>query len=377
MPNSRALLLTALLALGVAAPAAAQGPFARRGPQLAAVTQQLAGRAAVERPGSRFARVTARLAQAASTPARGRFDTLYVRARRLLVSERGAPPSDGLLDAWDAVVATYAPIRPRNPAVGPNVPPRRSPWQPSGAWSFQGSFEQTPVQLSGATVQQLEQSCLRLARSLDTSAVDDANIGGRNVHNGPGYWNAQALCSMVVLNATPAQPVGPAHVSGSIEGIPFSVYGTRAGIEQLLATHVPRLVSGMQVDDIELNGQHYRNGPSYWNPQQIVSLIVAQLAPAAQPRPMPPGRRGPGRRGPGRRGRGRPYAVQGTIENIPYTFTGPSAQQIDAQCQSFVSSAVTDWIDDIQINGRNLHNNSGWWNAQQVCEIISNQAQQR
>ncbi len=367
MPNKRSLLawflvlaLSALAGVAGAQPRFVTAP--RRGDDLATATQRLAQQAAAE-PGGRFARVARELAREAPAvrgrpDTRGRFDQLYVRARRLLVSER-AQPSEALLDAWDAVVASYAPLR----RVAAPVPLPQEPPPPSIVYSFQGSFERTPVQLAGRTLDELDRSCLTFVSAIETRMVDDVTMGTQQVHNGPGYWDAQALCSIAVLNASGPQTFAPALARGSIEGVPFSVDGSRDDVARILQTHIPRVVRQMRVDDVELNGQQYHNGPTFWSAEQIVSLIVAQLGGGGRPLPPPPPR-------------GRPWSAQGSIENIPFSFTSPSQQDMDTQCRAFVASAVTDWIDDIQIDGRSLHNGSGWWTAEQACQIISTQSRQ-
>jgi hypothetical protein len=234
-------------------------------------TQRLAQQAALEAPRSQLARAARQLASVSSV--RGpELERAYLYARRMLVSDRQIQPSDALLDAWDDVAASYAPIRHRAPMPTPPPPVH-------GSYSFEGRFEQTPVRLSGRTLEELEQQCLRFTGAIDTRNVDDVTIGTRSVRNGPSYWDAQALCSIVVLNASTARSYAPVHTNGSIEGIPFAVSGTRDVVEQVIARHVPRLARSMRIDDVEILGQHYRNGPSYWSGEQVVSMIVAQLPP--------------------------------------------------------------------------------------------------
>lgn len=369
MPKLRALSFLLALALSALSSIALAQPGTPRrpGPDLAWVTQRLAQQAAMEAPRGRFTRVAQQLAADAPAvqtrqhpQALARFDQLYVRARRLLIDDR-ARPSDALLDAWDELVVSYAPMRRFAPPQEPNLPP---PPPPQALYSFQGSFEQTPVQLTGRTLEELDQSCIRFTSAIDTRTIDDVTIGSQRVHNGPSYWDARALCSIVVLNASAPSDFAPVHATGSIEGIPFAVHGTRDVVARIIEQHVPRVVRGMQVDDVELNGQRYRNGPSFYRAEQIVSLIVAQLP--GGPQPIPPGPRPLPPRG--------PLGAQGTIESVPFSFTGRSAAEIQTQCRAYVASAVSEWIDDIQIDGRPLHNASGWWNVDQVCEIIGNQA---
>lgn len=355
--NAVALLLFfALCALGGAASAQYRPPppVPPRA-DLVSATQRLAQQAAVEAPHSRFARVAQRLAMTAAgsgTPhERTELDRVYVRARRMLVTDRQLAPSEALLDAWDDVVAGYAPLRRVAPAPVPPRPPAPGPIY--GAYTFEGRFEQAPVQLAGRTLEELEQQCLRFVSAIDARYVDDVTIGTRSVRNGPSYWDAQALCSIVVLNATTERSYAPVHTSGSIEGVPFSVHGTRDVVARIIEQHVPRLTRTMHVDDVEILGRQYRNGPSYWTPQQIASLIVAQLPPGAY---------------------GSRYGAQGRIEEVAFSFQGGDAAQIESQCRAFVGAAVTGWIDDIEIDGRQLRAEYGYWNPEQACQIIATQS---
>jgi hypothetical protein len=248
---------------------------------LVSTTRQLANQAAQEAPSGQFARAAERLAreaqQAQYANDYSRFEGTYVRMRRLVMrGDRFSPePSDALLDAWDRVVASYTPLRYGTPA--PLPPPPRPPPAP-GADHLEGSFERMPVRLYGRTLEELEASCMQFTSAIDTSAVDDVTIGATRVHNGPSYWDARALCSMVVLNSS-SRLYHVSSVQGSIEGIPFHVGGSRDVIDRVLRTHLPRLLRGMQVDDVVVNGRSYRNSLAYWSTEQILALVGSQLAP--------------------------------------------------------------------------------------------------
>lgn len=244
---------------------------------LVSATQALSQQASAEMPNGRFARVAQRLAQEAWNAHQGgdasRFEQIYVRARRMVLAPDGyTQASDSLLDAWDGVVAAYAPLR----SVGPRpMPPRPLP-PPPMAYRFEGRFESTPVSLSGRTLDELAAACAQFTSGINPQYVDDVTIGSQPIHNGPSYWDAAALCSIVVLNATSNAQQG-ATVSGSIEGLPFSITGSREMVERTLRAHLGRVIRGMYVDDITINGRAYHNGPSYWNAEQLTALIASQL----------------------------------------------------------------------------------------------------
>jgi hypothetical protein len=283
--KQRSLLFAGLaLALSIPALASAQPQQFRHPPprddhDLVNATNALAQQAQAESPNGRFARVAQRLAQEAwqahQSRDMSRFETIYVRARRTVaVSDGHQQPSDALLDAWDRVVAVYAPMR-RGAQPPRPMPPRPMP-PAQTTYRFEGRFEQTPVSLTGRSLEELEAACLQFTSAIDTRYVDDVTIGNQAVRNGPSYWDAPALCSIVSLNATTQLRIAPT-VTGSIEGLPFSITGSREVVERALRTHLPRVVRGMQVDDVTINGRAYRNGPSYWSAEQITALIVSQL----------------------------------------------------------------------------------------------------
>lgn len=240
---------------------------------LADAAQQLASLAAQEAPNDPVARVSQRLANAAARGDQRRAQRLYGRTRRALHRMR-QEPSDRLLDAWDQVVV----VQHRGPRHhGPVTRPRPRP-APRASHTVQGAFESTPFRFVASTLDELDQQCLQFVSAIDTRFVDDVTIGSARMRNAASYWDAPALCSLVVLNASPTHG-GRALATGSIEGIPFSVYGSLSEATWLLSTHVPRLTRTMRVDDLVIDGRAYRNGPSYWNPQQIASMISSQLAP--------------------------------------------------------------------------------------------------
>lgn len=240
---------------------------------LAAATQHLAALAAREAPDDPIARVSRRLANAAARHDQRRVERLYRRARRTLYRMHHEP-SDRLLDAWDRVVVLRHRGRRHH---GSYARPRPRP-APVASHSVQGTFERTPFRFVASSLEELDQQCLQFAGAIGTRRMDDVTIGSRRIHNAASYWDAQALCSLVVLNATPTHGARRL-ASGSIEGIPFSVYGSPSEASWVLSTHVPRLTRTMRVDDLVIDGRSYRNGPSYWSPEQIASIISSQMAP--------------------------------------------------------------------------------------------------
>ncbi|HJL16986.1 MAG TPA: hypothetical protein RMH99_15080 [Sandaracinaceae bacterium LLY-WYZ-13_1] len=345
----------ALLAVSLASPASAQwrrphpGPHATRGAHdLARSARRVARLAAHEPSARRFARVVERLADAAAHDTRDRrLARLYRRARRALVTGRGQP-SDALLDAWDDVVVAARGLRDDRDRPRPRPRPGRT------AWEVEGTIERTPFRFVARDLDELERSCASFVSAIDTRWVDDVTVGDRRARHRSGYWDANGICSVVILNASPRRP-SPVLVQGTIEDrVPFAVRGDAATARRLLAHHLPRVTRTMRVDDLVVGDRRYRNGPSYWSPAQITAIVTSQL--------------------PGDGHRGRRYTTRGTIERVAFSFSGASAQAVQSQCRAFVSAAVTDRIDDLEVDGRRLRNRRNYWSVDEVCRLIATQA---
>jgi hypothetical protein len=111
-------------------------------------------------------------------------------------------------------------------------------------------------------------------------------------------------------------------------------------------------VTDAMIDDISVNGEAMRNGPSYWSGQQVADIVVSNIV---DPYAL--------------------YSASGTIEGTPFSFSGDSPQEIQQECRAFVSSVMdSEWIDDVTVEGQARHNNSGWWNESEVCMIVSSLA---
>ncbi len=146
-----------------------------------------------------------------------------------------------------------------------------------GGYDFHGQFEQTPVNFSGATIDAVYQQCIQFTASARLTMVDDVVVNGVAARNGPGYWDNAALCAIVALNVTPRGQTH-AHVSGSVEGLPFNVAGDMHTVQRILTTFLPIAVAhDNTIDDIVINGQAFHNGPGYWTGADVAAMAAAQI----------------------------------------------------------------------------------------------------
>lgn len=149
--------------------------------------------------------------------------------------------------------------------------------QPGFGYDFQGQFESTPVNFSGQTIDQVYHQCIQFVSAAQLTMVDDVVVNGVAARNGPGYWDNNALCAIVALNARARGPA-QAHVSGDVEGLPFSVSGDPATVQRVINTYLPIAVAhDTTIDDVTINGQRYHNGPGYWNGAQVAGMVAAQI----------------------------------------------------------------------------------------------------
>ncbi len=223
-------------------------------------------------------------------------------------------------------------------------------------FSFQGRFEDMDVVFTGETVHDVFQECRAFASTSESLGwVDDITVGGRSFHNGPSYWEGDALCGIAALNAVSSRRT-PILVSGTIEDmVPFSIHAGPHDARELLSIYIPRVVDSGWVDDIVVNGRASHNGPSYWSASEIVAIISAGVA---EP--------------------GATLFASGTIEDNAFSFSGRSVNDVQEQCLTFIGQAMAGtWIDDVSVNGTDRHNASGWWSPSDVCMIVGSLATDR
>lgn len=238
-------------------------------------------------------RATRRFERDLGVRRRGRaWQQPYRELRRLVHRTRHL--DDHVLDAWDGVVAAAARGRGSvvvRPPVQPTPivhPPHRDPrphdphWhdpqpggQPFGLLRFEGKFERTPVTFAGRTPDEVYQRCMSFTSAARLTHVDDVEVFGTAHRNGPAYWSNEALCSIAVLN-TRTQGGGGAVVSGHVEGLPFSIPRRQAA--HLLQRYLQSALQGQRhIDDIVINGQHYRNHSSYWSATEAAQIVLSQI----------------------------------------------------------------------------------------------------
>ncbi len=127
------------------------------------------------------------------------------------------------------------------------------------------------------TIDAVYQQCLSFTSGARLQNVDDVIAFGRTARNGPGYWDANALCAIAAINARPRHGA-QVQVSGMIEQMPFHVAGDSATVRRILTTYVPMAVAHeTTIDDYTVNGQAFHNGPAYWSGQEVAQMIASQV----------------------------------------------------------------------------------------------------
>jgi hypothetical protein len=140
------------------------------------------------------------------------------------------------------------------------------------------------------------------------------------------------------------------YFQGSFEATPVSLYAADAdSLRRECLAYVDR-VQPSYVDDVDVFGTRYRNGPSYWNRDQLCNLA------AANARSLSPSSRA--------------VTIEGTIEETPFHFEGSPIEVLNA-IRTIVPGLVgRDNIDDVVVNGRPHHNGPSFWRPEEVAALI-------
>ncbi|MEM9195722.1 MAG: hypothetical protein AAGF12_41530 [Myxococcota bacterium] len=241
--------------------------------------------AAAVTPGHQLLRAEAeRLEQVAAAGDAVAAEEAFRSLRRTLHGLPGVP-SDPILDAFEEVsFARRATERPRHAARRHARPAVVYAPAPTSEVFFEGRFEDTPVRFFSTSPAGLRAECQAFLSRVRTGGVDEIEVFGATHRNGPSYWSASDLCTIAAANARSlhANPYATV-LEGQVEDLPFRFEGTPLSIRQAVRMFVPELVRGVQVDEVVINGQRFRNGPSYWNVEEVTALLEYNV-------PVPNGR---------------------------------------------------------------------------------------
>jgi hypothetical protein len=181
-------------------------------------------------------------------------------------------------------VSTYLAADMATQQPSTNVPPHQPyPHQPPPIYQpppqlvVQGRLEDLDVRFDGATIDEVHSACMRfVAAASGIDFVDDIVVNGHAARNGPGYWEAEAICGIVTLNARPeGASASDAFVVGTLEDVPFEVHGTSAQARDILTRFLPLAVDMTWADDVVVNGQARRNQSGYWSLAEVVMQITS------------------------------------------------------------------------------------------------------
>ena len=165
---------------------------------------------------------------------------------------------------------------------------------------------------------------------------------------------AMPLQPVQPLPPPPPPPPPPAIASYVFDGA-FEQAAVRfQGTPEQLHSQCVQFVRAMRlgnVDDLRLpSGAHAHNGASYWG--EDASCSIAVLNAQAQNVGGP--------------------SVSGTVEDLPFTVTG----DVLGLLSTYLPRALAGnrFIDDLVIDGRAYHNNSGYWSPAEATQIVASQA---
>lgn len=194
-----------------------------------------------------------------------RFASAYRRTRRALLLP-GFTPSERLLDAWDELVSAWARVR-RAVVVGGE--PER--------FEIEGRLGAEPVRLTGRTLAELFEACLRAARRAERPPRRLA-IGGRVLGPRAEPYEPAELCGIVALNAEPVGFEAPPLLEGTIEEVPFVLREPVEDARDALQRFLPPVLEPMtRIDDVRLGGRTLRAPRGGWSPGEVLRLIARRL----------------------------------------------------------------------------------------------------
>jgi len=224
---------------------------------------------------------------------------------------------------------------------------------------FRGQFENVDVTFRGADRRDLHADCQRFMQSASgMNWVDDIVIFGTAHRNGPSYWSPATLCAISALNARPDRPdPGVPILSGSVEEVPFSIYGSSAEARDALSSYMHDALDGLWIDDVVIGSQVLRNRYGYWSITETIAILQSNILDPAAPR------------------RGG-FAAAGTMQSIPFAFQGATIDDVREACVAFYNSVLSDGrVDVIIVGSERRENRPGYWNASEACMIVTSLAE--
>lgn len=106
--------------------------------------------------------------------------------------------------------------------------------------------------------------------------IDDIEVNGNAMHNGPGYWSGTQAADIVLSHLS--DPLARYNASGTIENTPFSFSAdSPAEIQSSCAAFINSAMHGQWIDDVVVNGQTRRNNSGWWNVSEVC-MIIGSLA---------------------------------------------------------------------------------------------------
>lgn len=255
-------------------------------------------------------------------------------------AQRGyADPSSHLVQALATFSQQASRIRGGGIAQAVNRFQRTMRRQPGNLQVIAQRYSELRQLLHGAAINdvQILDAWDEVVHSYHEYAESGVGVGVQPPHQGGG-----------VVVAPPVQGhQGQHYFQGTFENTPVTFAGNSPDEVFQRCSQFMTHSRITQVDDISVNGQRYRNGPSFWQNDALCSIAALNSAPAHT------------------------VQIRGDAEGTPFA-VGAGQQRV---LQVYLPRALTSLhVDDLTINGQAYHNQASFWNANEVLNMILSQA---
>ncbi len=150
----------------------------------------------------------------------------------------------------------------------------------------------------------------------------------------------------------PQQPYPQAsfRFDGQFEALPIAfVADSPDGIFQACKAQSGAFSSAW-VDEIQVAGQPQRNGSGYWSVDALCAIAALNAQPMRMHIAIAP--------------------VAGQVESVPFRIVGDRDVANDLLRRYLPVALQNEWVDDVSVGGQSHRNPSGWWNLDQIVQIV-------
>ena len=229
-------------------------------------------------------------------------------------------------------------------------------------FQIQARVNARPFEIGADSLEELERSCLASMRREGHREIQTLRANGRRLlhrTNRPRSRASERLsirprqaCSILLLNLVPSQGLATTPTfSGSVNSIPFRIEAHANQAADRLARHLARALGASRVHEMSLQGEPISLAHSLFAEDASRRLRRAMNAMGGPRRPSVA------------------YAVSGSVQGTPYSFTG-SPEAIFSSCMRFIGSEVSGPIHRAIVGRRPLVSAEPL-RVHQVCSFVS------